>query len=107
MRFSVGSFLKTIAVNNTAEPLKPASSPPTAQEMILQADAANSASLYIGGSDVSDLIGLQLLPGDSVSLGGVVSGKSKNDLSFQDIYVYGAITDKVRVLYSTSVDVAV
>lgn len=106
MRFGTGSFLKTIAVSSTAEPLKAASAPNSAQEMILQADSGNAGAVYIGGSDVTNLIGLSMAAGDKIVLGNVFSAAMKNDLSFENIYVLGPSGAKIRVLYVNEANVA-
>lgn len=108
MRIGLGTFVKTIDVNNTAEPFRTAGQPPVfAQEIMIMADSSNLNPVYIGGSDVTSTNGFPLSPGIVISLGGILMGSSKQDLSLLDCYVYGTAGEKIRVILGKSVDASV
>lgn len=95
MNTSVGAFQKTFTLETKEQIEKPAGVPgsdnPQMNSVVIQALAANTGIVYIGGSDVDSTHGFPLAAGASVAM---------DTSSLGGLYGFALkATDKVAVLY--------
>lgn len=102
--FTLKAYKKTISVLNTAERLAPSTVTTAAlgryaQGALIHCPSGNSATVYIGGSDVnSSTSGFPIAAGATVSMGDLQRGDHALEFDMREVYVYGAANDVVFVL---------
>lgn len=68
--------------------------------IVIQADGDNSNNIYVGGSDVDNLIGIVLAPGEKIDLGNLMRKDKNEALDLTKVYFDGdATNDIIRVGY--------
>ena len=76
---------QTVTTNGTRVQLS--STATTVLSVIVQADGANTGALYVGDSTVSSTDGLQLSPGQSISINAELVGGNSDGFTLTDIYI--------------------
>jgi hypothetical protein len=93
----------TVAVSNAPQALANSATPVC--KVIIQAKAGNSASVFVGPSNVSSTnkTGYELVtpPAASVNFPFVLEGKAGNDIDISQLYVVGTSGDIVNMLTYT------
>lgn len=90
-----------VNVGTTAVPLQASAANSLKLGVIIQADPGNSGNIFVGGSDVTTLTGIQLIAGATLSLNDFGTSKGVHEWKLSEIYVVGsAAGQKVRVSYA-------
>lgn len=98
MFLKVHTFRKTVGVAGTRERLTALDVKTAA--VTLQALLTNTGIVYVGGDDVSSINGIELSPGDSISIGKEILGLADAKISLTDIWADVASNDEgLNVLY--------
>ena len=98
-----GVILKTesaqaVAVAGTAEAL--VGSDTLATSVVIQAQKDNTGDMYIGDSTVDSTNGIELQPGQSLTVEGEWIGGTQESFNLADIWVDAATSgDEVRIIY--------